>query len=143
MTIADTTRENVMSIVTPSVAAHESLPPLASRYVKDDDLEWSPTRFPGIEAKILMRDDERGIMTALFRWQPGAVLPDHVHQDIEQTYVLEGSLEDDEGVAGPGDYVWRPAGSRHDARSPNGAVTLSMFLQPNQFIGDEDAGGTA
>lgn len=116
---------------------------LASRFVDPSAMDWTPTRFPGIDAKVLMRDDERGLMTALFRWAPGASLPDHVHADIEQTYILEGSLEDDEGVAGPGEFVWRPAGSRHVARAPHGAVILAVFLKPNQFIGDEAAGGTA
>lgn len=132
-----------MSTVTPDLPELQNLPPLASRYMKSDALPWQPTRFPGIDAKILMRDDERGLMTALFRFAPGTFLPDHVHEDIEQTYVLEGSLEDEEGVAGPGDFVWRPPGSRHDAHSPNGAITLSIFLRPNRFIGDEDRGGTA
>jgi len=132
-----------MGTVTPDLARHDDLPPLASRYVSPDDLDWSPTRFPGIDVKILMRDEERGLMTALFRWAPGSFLPDHVHEDIEQTYVLEGSFEDDEGVAKAGDYVWRPAGSRHDARSVDGAITLSWFLRPNRFIGDEASGGTA
>jgi len=36
-------------------------------------------------------------MTALMRFMPGAVLPDHEHAGIEQTYVLEGSLVDKEG----------------------------------------------
>ncbi len=132
-----------MAAVTPDLARHQDLPPLASRFVSPDDLDWTPTRFPGIDVKVLMRDDERGLMTALFRWAPGSVLPDHVHEDIEQTYVLEGSFKDDEGVASAGDYVWRPAGSRHDARSADGALTLSWFLRPNRFIGDEANGGTA
>ena len=132
-----------MVAITPTNTQHSELSALASRYVKPSEIDWTATRFSGIEVKVLMRDDERGIMTALFRWAAGSSLPDHVHQDIEQTYVLEGTVEDDEGVAGPGDFVWRPAGSRHDARSPNGAVTLSIFLQPNQFVGDEASGGTA
>jgi len=116
---------------------------LAAHYVKPAALEWMPTRFPGIDVKVLMRDDARGLMTALFRWAPGASLPDHLHVDIEQTWVLEGSIEDEEGIAGPGEFVWRPAGSRHVARAPEGAVILAVFLQPNQFVGDEAAGGTA
>jgi anti-sigma factor ChrR (cupin superfamily) len=131
-----------MATVTPDLAEHDALPPLASRYVDPEKMDWVATRFPGIDAKILMKDDERGIMTALFRWAPGSILPDHVHEDIEQTWVLEGTLEDGEGIAGPGHYVWRPGGSRHDARAPNGALVLSMFLRPNRFIGDEAAGGT-
>ena len=126
-----------------AAAGAEALAALASRYVDVAALEWTPTRFPGISSKVLMRDDARGLMTALFKFEPGAVLPDHVHQDIEQTYVIEGSLQDGEGTARAGAFVWRPAGSRHDARSPDGAVTLSIFLRPNRFVGDEAGGGTA
>ena len=116
---------------------------LASRYIDPEAVDWVPTRFPGISSKVLMRDDERGLLTALFRFEPGAVLPAHVHEDIEQTYMISGSLEDGEGVARAGEFVWRPAGSRHDARSPEGGVALSVFLRPNRFIGDEAQGGTA
>ena len=116
--------------------------PLASRYIDVAALEWTPTRFPGISSKVLMRDDSRGLLTALFKFEPGAVLPDHVHEDIEQTFMLEGSLQDGEGIARAGEFVWRPAGSRHDARSPDGGIALSVFLRPNRFIGDESGGGT-
>ena len=30
-----------------------------------------------------MRDDARGLLTALFKFEPGAALPDHVHEDDE------------------------------------------------------------
>ena len=120
-------------------ATAEGAAALASRYIDVDALEWAPTRFPGISSKVLMRDDARGLLTALFRFAPGAALPDHVHEDIEQTFMLEGSLEDAEGTARAGQFVWRPAGSRHDARSPEGGIALSIFLRPNRFIG----GGTA
>ena len=33
-----------------------------------------------------------------------------------------------------GDYVWRPKGSRHLARSPGGALVISFFLKPNKFL---------
>ena len=86
---------------------------------------------PG-ETKVLMEDRETGLLTALFRCRPGAELPLHEHVDIEQTYVLEGSLADDEGEVTAGNYVWRPAGSRHVAGTPNGALLLSFFLRPNR-----------
>jgi anti-sigma factor ChrR (cupin superfamily) len=35
--------------------------------------------------------------TILFRMAPGAEVPLHEHTDIEQTYVMEGYLEDAEG----------------------------------------------
>jgi anti-sigma factor ChrR (cupin superfamily) len=54
--------------------------------------------------------------------------------DIEQTYVLEGALEDEEGNCTAGNFVWRPSGSRHVARSPNGALLIAMLLKPNKFL---------
>ena len=38
-------------------------------------------------------------MTALMKFEPGAVLPDHEHVNIEQTYVLEGSWSTRKGPA--------------------------------------------
>jgi len=87
-----------------------------------------------VEMKVLLEDKESGLLTALFRWQPGAVLPLHEHVEIEQTYVLEGSIVDDEGEVKKGDFVWRPKGNRHVARSPNGALVLGFFLKPNRFL---------
>src|SRR5256886_15450349 len=70
-----------------------------SHLVRPKDMEWQKTRFPGCEAKTLLFDRTTGLMTALMRFEPGAVLPDHEHVNIEQTYVLEGSLVDKEGPA--------------------------------------------
>jgi hypothetical protein len=65
---------------------------------------------------------------------PGAVVPLHEHTALEQTFMLEGSLEDAEGSCGAGDFVWRPGGNIHVARAPNGAMFLSVFNRPNRFF---------
>ena len=91
----------------------------------------------GVEEDALSRlrgegplfDKELGVVTALMKFAPGAVLPDHEHVKIEQTYVLEGKLVDKEGPAkdltvGPGEFVWREAGSRHVACTPEGGLSL-------------------
>jgi anti-sigma factor ChrR (cupin superfamily) len=113
-----------------------TLPPLASRYVQVSALPWQDTRWPGIAMKILLQDEATGLMTALVRMHAGATLPLHEHTGIEQTYVLEGSLADDEGEVRAGDYVWRPKGNRHIAHAPRGALVLSFFLSPNRFLDD-------
>ena len=38
-----------------------------------------------------------GLVTVLLRMAPGAILPDHEHVLVEQTYMLEGRLVDKEG----------------------------------------------
>ena len=70
-----------------------------SHVVRPAEMEWQKTRFPGCEAKTLLLDRKTGLVTALMRFAPGAVLPDHEHVKIEQTYVLEGRLVDKEGPA--------------------------------------------
>ncbi|MBN9409677.1 MAG: cupin domain-containing protein [Burkholderiales bacterium] len=125
---------------TPGLAGEHALDPLASRYVHVDALPWKPTPTPGIDMKVLLEDPDSGLLTALFRWQPGTALDLHEHVEVEQTYVLEGSIVDDEGEVRAGDYVWRPKGNRHLARSPGGALVLSFFLKPNKFVGGALAG---
>jgi anti-sigma factor ChrR (cupin superfamily) len=112
-------------------------PDLASRIVDVAALPWTPTKFPGIDVKLLFEDKASGMLTALFRWAPGARLPLHEHVEIEQSFVLEGAFEDDEGEITAGNFVSRPAGSRHAARSPRGAIVLAMFLKPNVFISED------
>ena len=107
---------------------------LASRLVETDALAWTPTPFAGIAVKTLLKDEATGLLTCLFKWEPGAVLPLHEHVELEQTFVLQGSLVDEDGEVTAGNYVWRPAGSKHVARAPNGALVLCFFLKPNRFL---------
>ena len=107
-------------------------PKLATRFLDVPNMPWEATKFPGIQMKVLYSDDD-GRTTALFKLAPGAVVPLHEHTALEQTYVLEGSLEDHEGVCGPGQFCWRPAGNQHEAVAPKGALILGFFLKPNRF----------
>ncbi len=124
-----------MALETPALP-HDGLDALSSRYIRTDEIPWEPMEeAPGVEMKVLLRDSESGLFTALFRIEPGGVVPDHIHQAVEQTYVLEGTFADQEGVAKEGDFIWRPAGNRHEAYSPDGCLILGFFLKPNKFLG--------
>jgi hypothetical protein len=46
---------------------------------------------------------------------------------------LGGSVEDHDGVATAGDYVWRKPGSAHDNKSPGGAVLFAVYRKPNIY----------
>ncbi|WP_448043243.1 cupin domain-containing protein [Bradyrhizobium liaoningense] len=110
-----------------------------SHLVRPQDMDWQKTRFAGCEAKTLLFDRRTGLMTALMRFAPGSVLPDHEHVGIEQSWVIEGALVDKEGPAKDiackaGEFIWREAGSRHAAWCPDGALILAMFQVPNKFF---------
>jgi anti-sigma factor ChrR (cupin superfamily) len=126
--------ENAMDAVTPKTEAEPR-----SHHVRPANMEWQTTRFPGCEIKTLLFDPESGLVTALTRFAPGAILPDHEHVKIEQTYVIEGKLVDRDGPdagleVGPGEFVWRDPGSRHSAWAPDGGLMLAMFQIPNKFF---------
>ena len=124
-----------MGLRTPGMEGqHAALAALSSRYVDVESLPWKPTPYKGVDIKILMEDPDTGMMTSLTRFAPGAELPLHEHVALEQSWVLAGRLVDHEGEVLAGDYVWRPAGSRHVARAPEGALVLGFFLKPNKFF---------
>jgi quercetin dioxygenase-like cupin family protein len=105
-----------------------------SVYVDPANLEWKPSQFPKIQMKVLYRNDEAGEMTVLLKWEPGAVLPFHKHPEIEQSYVLEGSFYDHDGICRAGQYVWRHPGSLHETHSDEGCLLLAVYRKPNVFF---------
>ncbi len=104
-------------------------------YVRPQDMTWKPTQFDGIEIKVLYEDKDKGEMTCLLKWQPGASLPFHRHPEIEQSFVLEGSFSDHDGTAHAGEYVWRKPKSKHETYSKEGCIILAIYRKPNVFKG--------
>ncbi|HEU5322838.1 MAG TPA: cupin domain-containing protein [Methylomirabilota bacterium] len=104
-----------------------------STYLDVSKIEWEPTTYPGIDIKTLYRD-ETGKWTTLTRMAPGAHLPTHRHVGLEQSFVLEGTLVDDDGACTAGNFVWRRPGSVHSAWTPDGCIVLGVFERPNEFL---------
>lgn len=108
-----------------------------STYVDPNTMEWQPSQFERIAMKVLYRDEAKGEMTVLLKWEPGATLPFHRHPEIEQSYVLEGSFSDHDGICRAGEFVWRKAGSLHETRSDEGCTILAIYRKPNVFFHTE------
>jgi anti-sigma factor ChrR (cupin superfamily) len=104
-----------------------------SVYVNPNAMDWVPSQFPKIQMKVLYRDDDKGEMTVLLKWEPGATLPFHRHPEIEQSYVLEGSFYDHDGICRAGEFVWRQSGSLHETKSDEGCLLLAVYRKPNVF----------
>tara|TARA_Y100000588_G_C13323137_1_gene530698 strand:+ start:66 stop:452 length:387 start_codon:yes stop_codon:yes gene_type:complete len=105
----------------------------ASTYVDPKQIEWSPSQFKGIEIKVLYEKREKGEMTCLLKWEPGTTLPMHKHPELEQSFVLEGSFYDHDGICKAGEYVWRKEGSFHETHSDEGCIILAVYRKPNIF----------
>jgi anti-sigma factor ChrR (cupin superfamily) len=115
------------------MADTSSLAALASRFIETDALPWIETA-PGNKMKVIYHDPDSGMLTILAKLEPGAGIPQHTHEDLEQTFVLEGSLEDDEGACTAGNFVIRAKGSRHSPKAPNGCTMLVFFLKPTAAL---------
>jgi anti-sigma factor ChrR (cupin superfamily) len=111
----------------------ETLKAPGSTYIDVSKIEWERTPFPGVWQKVLY-EDPSGQRTVLTRMEPGARLPRHRHVGLEQSFVLQGSLVDHQGACTAGNFVWRPAGSIHEAWSPEGMLGLGIFESPNEFL---------
>ncbi len=115
------------------MAEAATLSALASRFVEIESVPWIETT-PGNKMKVLYHDPATDMLTILARLEPGAGIPAHVHEDLEQTLVLEGSLVDDEGECKAGNFVIRAKGSRHAPTAPNGCTMLVFFLKPTAAL---------
>ena len=107
-----------------------------SHFIDVVDMPWTDSKFPGVKVKILYEDPATGMLTVMGKMEPGSFIPLHVHTAVEQTFVLEGSLEDEQGAVTAGNFVWRPAGNTHIAHAPNGCLNISFFTKPNKFFDD-------
>ena len=67
------------------------------------------------------------------QWELGATLPFHHHPEIEQSWVLEGSFYDHDGICRAGQFVWRAPGSMHETHTDEGCTLLAIYRKPNVF----------
>ena len=134
--IGDTEKMKISSYLLPMEIT--SLIERLDAYIEKPDEEKYDIAFvdPNV---LLLKDESSGLMTALFQWEAGARIPLHEHVNIEQSYVIEGSLSDSEGECKSGHFAWRPAGSQHDAWSKEGCLVLAFLLKPNKFLEGPDA----
>jgi anti-sigma factor ChrR (cupin superfamily) len=111
-----------------------------TKIVNVNDMPWQDATTPGIKFKVLYRDETTGAQTLILKFEPGAKTPLHQHTGLEQTFVLQGSMSDHDGTISAGNFVWRQAGSIHQAQSgPDGSLHIAFFSSPNRMLdGSED-----
>lgn len=86
---------------------------------------WWPTGLPGVWGKTLFKSRQFDRETLLVRCEPGALIPRHAHEGIEELIVLRGTLLVGHVLLGPGDYIRSAPGADHgDAISPDGCLCL-------------------
>jgi len=113
------------------MAEAASLDALASRFITTDDVPWIENA-PGQKIKVIYYDPNSGMLTILSKLAPGAGIPPHKHEDLEQTYVIEGSLVDDEGECTAGNFVIRAKGAATHRWRPTAARCSCSSSSPRR-----------
>ena len=99
--------------------------------LRDHDGAWIEIS-PGIKKKVLYANPITGTESYLFRAEPGAEAPSHIHEHDEHCLVLEGEISFDDVHLQSGDYHFAPAGSEHGIAHTDVGVLVYIQTQTRQ-----------
>ena len=92
---------------------------------------WEETPIKGVSKRLLFGDKWGGRTTMLIRMEPGSVFPAHVHQGVEELFMILGDLTLEQTTLRPGDYQRFAAGTHHgEQRSASGCIAVIITTQP-------------
>jgi anti-sigma factor ChrR (cupin superfamily) len=102
--------------------------------VHTSSMEWTASPSPTVWRKRLEHsgDIEKGRVTSLVRYDPGARFPAHGHPLGEEILVLDGVFSDEHGHFPKGSFLLNPAGFTHAPFSEEGCL---IFVKLRQYPG--------
>lgn len=109
---------------------------LTKRVIVDSSkIDWQASPSPGVWRKRFELDGslERGLVTSLTRFDPGAIARQHDHPEGEEILVLKGTFSDKTGCYPVGSYLLNPEGFSHSPFSKNGCT---IFVKLRQYGGE-------
>jgi ChrR Cupin-like domain len=97
----------------------------SSFFARAEGIDWVPLA-PGIDVKVLFDDPGTRARTLLVRMGPSLHFPEHLHDLIEDLYLVSGEAWVGEVPMAAGDYCRAEAGTEHNhVRSgPAGALAV-------------------
>lgn len=108
--------------------------PARPAIVHTRSMEWVASPAAGVWRKRLehIGDVEKGRVTSLVRFDPGARFPRHGHPEGEEILVLDGVFSDEHGHYPKGRFLLNPAGFEHAPFSEQGCL---LFVKLRQYAG--------
>ena len=96
------------------------------------DPSWQPGPYPGVELKVLQRNETTGGVTVLRKFAAGITVPAHIHPVAnESVYILAGEWEESDVTYGPGTFFYAPRGQRHGPhRAKTEVISFTVFDGP-------------
>jgi hypothetical protein len=111
-----------------------------------ETIPWSPvTLRPGVSERILARDQSRGLLTRMVRWEPGLDTSSAgpvAHDYFEEVLILSGSMHDLglRQTFSAGSYACRPPGMVHGPwTTVDGCVMLEIQYASDQELSQDES----
>ncbi len=119
----------------------EPAPPLQQALMtsRASEAEWVPLEVEGVlidgaSLRILSLDAAGGRVTTLLKLEPGSGFPAHIHDQVEECYVMEGEMHCGDDVFRAGDFFRAEPGSYHAEHfSPTGCICLVTTSLSNRY----------
>lgn len=102
--------ESLWSRLANRIASEAGTQPFAAPPEATVGPEWEEAA-PGIQVKILAKNEENHSVSMLVRLDPGTDYPGHTHAGVEELHLLHGVLKVDDRTLYPGDFIHSEAGS--------------------------------
>lgn len=106
-------------------------------FIRKSDSPWKKSAFPGVEYKILNKDNHRNTITLLIRMEAGAVFPGHSHGSAEDCLLISGDLHIAGTVLKAGDFHRANAGSLHKKFSTSAGAEFLIVSGTSDFAESE------
>ena len=104
--------------------------------------KWSDFNKKDFFNKYLVSDEDADIKVKLMIYPKGFNTRWHTHPCAHGIYVLRGKLKTDQGVYGPGAFIWFPKGALAEHGSTQDEDVEVLFIANKAFdIYFEDRGG--
>jgi anti-sigma factor ChrR (cupin superfamily) len=112
-------------------AAQAVEPDLATISLRLNEGKWR-TLTPKVSYKVLYADEQTGLVTSLYKLEPGGCLPPHRHLGIEQMFVVAGECLINGEVFYSGDFRMRPPGTEDPELTTEHGATI-LLVAPKRF----------
>jgi len=85
---------------------------------------------PGVTMRMLYVHPADGTRSAIMRMQAGSTVPAHEHDELEECFVIDGSIRINDAEYGSGDHVLGRRGSLHPTIASTCGATLLLHWSP-------------